>query len=266
MFQSQILSLALSSFLTIGTVVAGNSALPRDPARAVITSDSSDWQLTLGLYTWAAGLDGTLGAAGFTTDVDISFSDILDSLDMAAMGMVEFNKGPWMLQIEGLYLKNSVKGVIATTPILNRTTSAKLTAETTRLEGIAGYRILDADNTSLELLAGVVYYNIDNTLNFYSPRAVRGVESSDDWFDPMVGLRYRQELSDNWSTQIRGEVGGFGVNADLAWQAVALLGYQLNPSSTTYFGWRHAAVDYQNGGFIYDAAASGPILGLAIRW
>ncbi|MCH7224847.1 hypothetical protein [Haloferula sp. A504] len=258
-----LIAAALSASLPLH---AGTTTIPAGPEPVMTTTTDSGWQLTLGLYGWVAGLNGDLGAAGFIVPVDLSFSDILDTLDMTAMGMVEVNKGPWMFQLEGLYLRNSVKGLLATTPVLNRPLSAKLTAETTRLEGIVGYRLVDRDTTSLDLFAGVVYYNIENSLDFYGPLAVRGVEGGDDWFDPMIGFRLRQQLGGPWSAQIRGDVGGFGVNADIAWQAVALLGYQLNPSSTAYVGWRHAAVDYRNGGFVYDVYSTGPILGVAFSW
>ena len=65
---------------------------------------------------------------------------------------------------------------------------------------------------------------------------------------------------------MRGDVGGFGVSSDIVWQALGLVGYNFTDSTIGYFGYRHAAVDYQNGGFIYDAATSGPIFGLAIVW
>ena len=43
-------------------------------------------------------------------------------------------------------------------------------------------------------------------------------------------------------------------------------GYNISESFLIFGGYRHTAVDYQNGGFVYDAAASGPILGLTIQW
>jgi len=237
------------------------------PAPAALTAETDDgWQFTLGLYGWAAGLDGTIGAAGFTAPVDISFSEILDTLDMTAMGAMELRKGRWLGQLEGLYLRNSVKGLIATTPITNLPLNAKLTAETTRLQAMLGYRLVDDDCTKLDLLAGAVYYDITNQLSFFGPRAVRGVESQDGWLDPMIGLRLNQRLSERWSLEARGDIGGFGVNADLAWQAIAMIGYDLTASSTLFAGYRYAAVDYSDGGFLYDAASGGPILGVAIRF
>ncbi|MCP5532844.1 MAG: hypothetical protein H7A49_10685 [Akkermansiaceae bacterium] len=254
---------ATSLVLASGSAIAGTTvSTTSEPMMTTSTDDG--WQFTAGLYAWMAGLDGTIGAAGYTTDVGISFSDILDTLDMTAMGAFEVRKGPWMLQLEGLYLKNSdgVSGIAPNgTPV-----TLKLTAETTRLEPVIGYRVVETDATKVDLIAGAVYYDISNRLIVTGGGAAASAKSQDSWWDPIVGVRVNQRFNERWSGQFRGEIGGFGVNADLVWQLVGLVGYDFTENTTGFFGYRHAAVDYQNGGFTYDAASSGPILGLAITF
>lgn len=257
--------LSLTSACLCGALHAGTTAIPAGPEPVVTTTTGDGWQLTLGLYGWGAGLEGDLGVAGFTAPVDLSFSDILDTLDMTAMGMVEVRKGPWLVQLEGLYLRNSAT-LTAYTPIRNTPVQAKLTAQTTRLELVGGYRIIDTDRTRLDLLAGCVFYDVDNELRLIGRRVLGSAGAGEGWFDPIVGVRFNQRLGGPWSAQLRGDVGGFGVSADLVWQAVALLGYDLGESSTLFVGYRHAAVDYRKGNFLYDAASGGPILGLGLSF
>ncbi|MEP4079687.1 hypothetical protein [Haloferula sp.] len=254
----------IASLLTAGSATAGTTSVgPVAEGPTMTHTTSNDWELTLGLYFWAAGLDGDIGAAGSVAAVDIPFSDILDSLDMTVMGMVEARKGRWIFQLEGLYIRNSVKG-LADNGTVN--TTAKLTAKTTRIAPVVGYRLIENDCTKLDLVAGITYYNISNKIQTYGPAAVRGVKANDDWIDPVIGLRLNQRLSERWSLQVRGDVGGFGVKSDFLWQALGLVGYNFTDSTVGYVGYRHAAVDYQNGGFIYDVATSGPIMGVAITW
>lgn len=258
---SLILATAL---LAAGPLVAGTTAVSTAPEPMMATSTDDGWQFTLGLYAWTAGLDGTIGAAGFTSDVDISFSDILDTLDMTAMGMFEARKGPWMFQLEGLYLRNSLSQS-AITPA-GATVNAGLVAKTTRLEPVIGYRVVDTAATQLDLLAGAVYYDISNKITVIAPAGSRAVKSEDNWLDPMVGFRVHQHFNERWSGLLRAEVGGFGVNADVAWQVFGMVGYDFNDRTTAFIGYRHAAVDYRNGGFTYDVSNSGPLLGLAISF
>ncbi len=255
----------LFSLLLSLPLAAGTTALPAGPEPVMTTTTEDGWELTLGLYGWGAGLEGDLGVAGYTVPLDVSFSDILDTLDMTAMGMMELRKGPWLMQLEGLYLRNSMTGT-AYTPVRNTPVQAKLTAQTTRLSLVGGYRIVDTDCTKLDLLAGCVFYDIDNELRLLGRRVLGSVGSGEGWLDPVIGVRLNQRLGGPWSAQLRADVGGFGVSSDLVWQAVALLGYDLGESSTLFVGYRHAAVDYQKGNFLYDAASGGPILGLALSF
>lgn len=254
-----------SSLALIAGLHAGTTAIGPEPAPTMTTTTESGWELTLGLYGWGAGLEGDLGVGGYTVPVDVSFENILDTLDMTAMGMVEARKGPWMVQLEGLYLRNSMT-LTAFTPIRNTPVQANLKAQTTRLELVGGYRLIDTDCSKLDLLAGCVFYDIDNELRLIGARAFAIAGEGEAWADPVIGLRYSQHLGGPWSASFRGEIGGFGVSSDLVWQAVAMLGYDLTESSTLFLGYRHAAVDYQKGSFLYDAASGGPILGAKITF
>ncbi|BCX49668.1 conserved hypothetical protein [Haloferula helveola] len=261
MKSTPLLALTASAILT----TALHAGTPTAPEPVMTTTTDNGWEITLGLYGWGAGLNGDIGAGGFTTPVDISFGDILDTLDMTAMGMMEARKGPWFAQLEGLYLRNSLT-LTTYTPLRNTPAQAKLTAQTTRLELVGGYSVIDTDCTRLDLFAGAVYYDIDNELRLLGRRVVTSIGSGEGWLDPAIGFRLNQRLGGPWSAQLRGEVGGFGVSSDFLWQAVALIGYDLGESSTLFLGYRHAAVDYQKGGFLYDAASGGPILGLALTF
>jgi hypothetical protein len=91
------------------------------------------------------------------------------------------------------------------------------------------------------------------------------VSGSQSWVDPFVGLRGRLNLTDKLYLAARGDIGGFGVASDLTWNAFAALGYQWTRKVSTELGYRHLAIDYSDGGFIYDAEMSGAYLGLTIR-
>ena len=53
------------------------------------TASDGEWRYKASLYLWGAGIGGTSSSGG---DVDVSFSDIIDNLDMAAMGAIEARK------------------------------------------------------------------------------------------------------------------------------------------------------------------------------
>ena len=60
--------------------------------------------------------------------------------------------------------------------------------------------------------------------------------------------------------------GGFGVGADIDWQVQGTLQYQYNDWVTLEAGYRYLAVDYNDGGFVWDVSMQGPIIGAKFRF
>ena len=68
---------------TIMTLVTGTFY-----AQSTMAEDNDDkdaWQFEITPYLFAAGMNGTLGARGVESDLDMSFNDIWDRLDKAFM-------------------------------------------------------------------------------------------------------------------------------------------------------------------------------------
>src|SRR6266576_3738226 len=83
--------------------------------------------------------------------------------------------------------------------------------------------------------------------------------SRDDyWFDPYVGLRARYNFNKVFYTAVRGEIGGFGVGADLMWEVETVVGINLTRSIFTEIGYRALGGNYENNGFRFDAVMHGP--------
>ena len=58
------------------TLLAGLAMLAATPLHA------DEWKHELAPYLWGSAMEGTTGIGGVTADVDASFGDILDNLEM----------------------------------------------------------------------------------------------------------------------------------------------------------------------------------------
>ena len=236
---------------------AAPSAPPLAPAPA-----GDEWQFAFAPYLWLAGLDGQIGLGGRTADVDLDFGDILENLDVGLMGAFEARKGRWILDFDSLWLRLKTRtdydGLFYNT--------ARSRVEEVRLQAMLGYRVLEGP-TSIDLLAGASYFYLDNELRLGGgPLDELKLGSSEDWCDPVVAVALKHRFGERWFATGRGMIGGFGVGSDLTWQVVAALGYRLSEHFSVLGGYRHLAIDYQSGDFLYDAATSGFILGVGIEW
>jgi hypothetical protein len=89
-------------------------------------------------------------------------------------------------------------------------------------------------------------------------RLSQTLSRTDYWFDPYVGLRGRYNFNKTFYTAVRGEIGGFGVGADLMWEVEAVVGVNLTRNIFTEVGYRALGADYENDGLLFDAVMHGP--------
>jgi hypothetical protein len=83
--------------------------------------------------------------------------------------------------------------------------------------------------------------------------------SKDDyWFDPYVGLRARYNFNKTYYTAVRGEIGGFGVGADLMWEVETVVGINLTHSIFTEIGYRALGGNFEENNFKFDVVTHGP--------
>jgi hypothetical protein len=109
-------------------------------------------------------------------------------------------------------------------------------------------RIVDAAKAKIaDQLAAVLDTKLDQTLS-----------KDDYWFDPYVGLRSRYNFNKTWYTAVRGEIGGFGVGADLMWEVEGVLGINLTRSIFTELGYRALGGNFENDNFKFDVVMHGP--------
>ena len=121
-----------------------------------------------------------------------------------------------------------------------------------RLKGAARRAAVRRIVSSVEAqIADQLAYTLDTKLH-------QSISRDDSWFDPYVGLHTRYNFNKALYTAVRGEVGGFGVGADLMWQVEAVLGINVTRSIFTEIGYRALAADFENDHFVFDVVLHGP--------
>src|SRR5512134_2841743 len=65
---------------------------------------AEDWKHEVAPYLWGAALDGTSGVGNVVADVDSSFSDILDNLEMGFMGAYRASRDEYSVTVDTVYM------------------------------------------------------------------------------------------------------------------------------------------------------------------
>jgi hypothetical protein len=207
-------------------------------------------------YLWAASIEGTTASEGEPSppiDSDYSFFSF-DNLDGVFSTTFTARKNQWEFLFDYLY--------VAFEDTFLETTRLQITP---RLEGavieFAGtYAPASIDN--LEVIAGLRYQDITVSLELLN----RKPEQSATWTDPFVGVIYSRPLQGKFDIALRGDLGGFGIESDMAVNAQAMIGYQISNTFSVKFAYRYLKVKFEDGGFLYDISLDGFQLGLGIRF
>lgn len=232
------------------------------------------WHFEVTPYLFAAGLDGSVGLRGVTANVDASFSDLLDNLDQGFMALFTARRGPWTLGLEGVYMKIEDEATQSVTGPFGQVTASGALNVTSSLyvyQGSVGYRVLD-DAVKVDLIGAVRHTRLDLDLKVQRitnpgivfPGGTTTADGSENWTDVVAGVSAMAPLNDHWSLVGYADIGAGG--SDLTYQVIAGANWAFSDTFAAKFGYRVLAWDYEDDGTVWDIKASGPYLGLGIRF
>lgn len=93
------------------SLLASHAALAADFDQTRMAAEKTiserEWAVIVSPYAWAASLKGDASLAGFSTDVDVPFSDVLDHLDFVLMGNIEVTNGQWGFYVDAQHVRTS---------------------------------------------------------------------------------------------------------------------------------------------------------------
>lgn len=219
------------------------------------------WQHEVAPYLFAAGMDGTAGIGPIEADVSQSFGDIVSNLDMGFMGAYRGTKDKYSITVDAIYMS---LGVTEKGP--GGVLRGDVGVEQLALEGDFGYSLSEA----VTVFGGLRYNDISSDVKVSGPLGTRKASGSKSWVDPLIGAIYSHKFNDTWSMSLRGDIGGFGIGSDFAWQGLATLRWQVTPTVGVLGAYRYIDMDYEdgsgNGRFLYDMAITGPALGVVFSF
>ena len=287
------IALLLASAFTIG-----GAAL--QPAAADPPGDPNPWRVNVALYGWAMSVSSNVTVRNQQLDTNASFLDLVQKSDslIGFMGYVEADKGPVGVYTDLVFAKlgfgagqtgyrNPIAGLQISTRANAALTYQLFIVEVGGLYELASWPGADGSSTALDGLLGVRYWNnsfaatFDATanVNFSNLHIERSfgiaVARSDvvQWVDPVLGLRLRHRFTPNQEMFVRGDIGGFGLGSQFAWQAVAAYSYAWQFTGykiAAVLGFRALGVNYSSGSgvdtFGINQVLYGPIIGASFRF
>jgi len=222
-------------------------------------NDKIIWSVTP--YMWASdtSLDLTVEDRDINGGVKIPFSDLLDVLDTAFQIHVEGGSGKWSSFIDVTLLETSDT---IDRPLQTIQTNSKQTF----LDAAAAYWPQGV-GSQLNFYGGVRYTGFDNRYGFLigaNPLVER--RSTADYYDALIGIRYRFDLSERWGLLTRADLS-FG-DSDGTALVQGLFAYTVGKrqQNRIVFGYQYKEAEYTDGGLNQEYSLNGPMAGFNFRF
>ena len=191
-----------------------------------------------------------------TVPVDLSFGDLFEKLDFAAMLAVEARRDELYLRSDTSYVSLSTT---APSPVPNFDEAA-ISSKTFQTMLAAGYSMVDTPRLRAEVFAGGRLWAIKSELVLTAGDEVTRTESSKTFIDPVLGVSATTALSENFAIDLTATVGGFGIGAESEYGALGALKWQAGDSWGIAAGYRYLSVNYRDEGFVFDVEQHGPFI------
>jgi hypothetical protein len=260
-------------FIVTAFSAAVQAAEPDSAAvQAAEPDEKSGWEFAVVPYLWALGMDGSTTVKGQKSDVDISFSDILKEMNIGFMFDFEARKDRFGFFVNPIYAKLGGNQTVSGVDI---DVDMKMFLGSFGVDYQLGpYALTESSDSGTPAVTLVPYVGGRYTYLGIKINAI-GVGYADDsqsWLDPIIGLRSIWDFTEKWNFTLAGNIGGFGVGSDFAWEAFGYFGYRFDmwgkDNANVCLGYRALYQDYKSGSgseqFEFDATMHGPILGLMI--
>lgn len=223
------------------------------------------WKFFVEAYLMFPAMNGSTGVRNLPmVDVDADAGDIFSNLKVGAMLYTEGSKGTWAFSSDLIYM-DLRQDVTAGALVESGELSAKQFAwELAGLKRLAPWLEVGIGGRLNSVKAGV-----DLVKTFGNPTAEER-SLNPTWIDPIIIVRSKGIVYEKWLLQFRGDLGGFGIGSDFAWQLQAYAGYQFSKLFQLTAGYRIISIDYDKGSgsdrFRYDINTSGPVIRLGFTF
>ncbi len=248
----------------------GQSVSAQSLARS--EEDEGTWRHSITPYLFLPfSTTGTSTVNGSSVNLDLSLSDVLDLLQGAASVRYEGWNGDFGIISEVYYVKLAADAAL---PVGGASVDADIRQTFFNIQG--AYRFANGVNASgrryaADAAIGVQWNRLKQEIDISGPGPGMTLGGTEEWFEPMIALRYITEINDTWSFAARTELSGFGVNGDdLQYLVLAGFDWKGWENTSLRFGYQFYGIDYSNdrsgGEFAYDVDQNGIYAAVAFHF
>jgi hypothetical protein len=211
------------------------------------------WQFAITPYLWGADI-GAKTQRGLP--IDVSVSDLFDSLEMAFMAAFEARKNKWLILTDFIYLDLAASKTVDSLPI-------NINLEGTVFHLAGGYNLYQ-EKSSLDLIFGARNLDVDLGLSSVIDNSPVSLSRSGNTLDAIIGIKGQLALSKRWYLPYYVDIGTG--DTDFTWQAMAGVSFRAAKWVDLALLYRHLEWEFESDKLLQDLNFSGPAFGAIFRF
>jgi hypothetical protein len=228
----------------------------------------------IGIYAHMLGIEGDATVGNVTSDVDVSFSDILDNLDFGFMGFVEHRRGKWSFIGDVAHLDVSADKTRSRTSVTSLTLDVEY--KQTLVEAFIGYRVFEQNQGEaqfgIDLLVGARYnevaFELDVQASLLGLTTSRSRNPEEDWVDGVIAARVQYGHDNGWGVSALADIGDGSDSS--SYQLLGIVSYRFKNNIRVFGGYRLYHLEFTGDSegrrFDLDLDYTGPVIGVAYRF
>jgi hypothetical protein len=223
------------------------------------SGDALSWAVTA--YLWAPNTTMDLGLGNTNIGGEVSFSDILDTIDAGFMGHLEGGKGNWSAFADLTYVDASDTTERTLIRIASQNTQTFLDVALAWHPG--------GIHESFSVFGGLRYTGTETRFDFVAvpnDASLGSRRSDSDFYDALLGLRYRFDLSDRWSLQTHGDVSFGDTEGTLLARASFAYIVGKRRENRILFGYQYKQLEFKDSSVTTKIRLQGPTAGFSFRF
>ena len=231
------------------------------------TAVKNKWNFLIEPYLMFPNIKGTTGVGTLPdAELEADQDDIFSNFKMGAILYFEMAKDKWAFSSDLVYM--NLDQDVETGAVIN---SGNVNLKQFSWELAALRKLLPC----LDAGIGGRYNGIKTSMDLQTKELRNGTTANSksmdqSWFDPIIIARIKSTPGKKLIYQFRGDIGGFGIGSELAWQLQAYAGYRFSKLFQATAGYKTISADYEKGSgedrFLYDVDTFGPVIRLGFNF
>ncbi len=249
---------------TLASPQSATQASPSGTATASSDDETSDkkWHVYGTVYLWVPTMHGTVGVAGYDTNIHVTTGDIFSNFRGGFLGVFTPSYNRFSAPVDVLWMR-----LRSSKPVPSEAYpgySVRATLNESIITPKVNYLAVNDPTIKIYVTAGARIWHVGTTLSLVPVLNGTFPYKGLTWTDFVLGARFNVPLGKKASIDILGDGGEGGATLD--YQVGGIVNLQLKPKLTAQVGWRYLTEHYGNNGDIANTTTQGIVFGATYKF